>query len=793
MAKKNSDILKFITPASWWGEKWRDGLLSGNGNIGANVYGGAVDGRVVINDSSLRWQGRVHIVPDVALKLKELRKKQDQSDFVGAQKMLPMALSSKRFSPSSDFPLPVGELLYKVAHQGLVSDYSRQLDMSSGEITTTYVANGTRFSTQLFVSRDSNIVVMQMTKQGPSAISAEFTFDNMHRVNSNTKDGSSPMPDNKTVVADKDMLYFAAVNDDGTDFGVAIRFINNGGTIKAENGIIKVNACNSLTLLLSTFTQGSRERDFAKLSKNLSAIRDNYDKLLRVHTNIHSKLYYSVKVKLTNEEDDYIENLVLKTNYGELPALLIEKLYKLGRYLFISGTSNNGKLFTPTGLWNGNYKAHRSAINFAGEMQMTYLHTLQGNLLGDIDKSFAQFEANLGDYQNNALRLFGCHGALVPAVNAPNTGRLGSDDIFAIYYTGSGAWLCNYYYRYARYSGNTKFLKSRLLPFMKEVALFYEDFFVQNGDSIDIVPSPLFMRLFDSSRIVDRPVVAKNSAIDYEVARHFFCNLINGCKETGSYTKDLPRWEKLLAKLPHSQLASDGTYKEFVNSSISVDYSGVSIGTLYPTFFGSSVNFLSDEEQLASYERTADKKLQEYSSQNSYYMSILASVYARLGNSLKAKQCISNCLRACATANLSFVDKDWRGMGLCGSGIWTPVQMQTNMVITNTVQQMLMFSKDNCISIMHCTSGDWKDVSVENMIADNGVDVSFETNSNKQTISVKLLSKKECTIDLYLPLEAKKFVKNSVYKLEKKGNNRVISQLRLVANKPVTLDLKYIV
>ena len=36
----NRDTLFMRTPASWWHDLWRDGLVSGNGFIGADVYGG---------------------------------------------------------------------------------------------------------------------------------------------------------------------------------------------------------------------------------------------------------------------------------------------------------------------------------------------------------------------------------------------------------------------------------------------------------------------------------------------------------------------------------------------------------------------------------------------------------------------------------------------------------------------------------------------------------------------------------------------------------------------------------
>lgn len=126
-------------------------------------------------------------------------------------------------------------------------------------------------------------------------------------------------------------------------------------------------------------------------------------------------------------------------------------------------------------------------------------------------KTFDYFEKNIGDYRNNAQRLFGCRGIVVPVISAPNTGRLGSTDVFAIHFTGCGAWLANFYYKYAKISQNAKFLKNRLIPFMKEVALFYEDFLKYTATGLEISPSALPMRVADSYKITDRPVIAKTA------------------------------------------------------------------------------------------------------------------------------------------------------------------------------------------------------------------------------------------------------------------------------------------
>ena len=115
MADKFSNVLKFVTPARWWGEKWREGLYVGNGKVGANVYGGASEEKILINDAALNWMGRTTVVPDVSVKIKDVRRLIDNGEFMNAQQVLPTALEQKNFRPQAEYPLPLCGLGYDPA------------------------------------------------------------------------------------------------------------------------------------------------------------------------------------------------------------------------------------------------------------------------------------------------------------------------------------------------------------------------------------------------------------------------------------------------------------------------------------------------------------------------------------------------------------------------------------------------------------------------------------------------------------------------------------------------------
>ena len=788
MAENNTNVLRFCTPAKWWGELWREGLYLGNGKIGANVYGGASEEKILLNDASLNWMGRTTVLPDVSDRIEETRARIEEGDFMGAQAAIPTTLQQKNFRPQAEYPLPICELCANFTHLDTVTDFLRALDLQKGEATVSYNVAETRFKRSAFVSRADNVVVFRITKHGAGSITTRLKFSLMNPVNACAQDGTYNVPEGVETKYDRQFMCFAARNDDnGSDYGAVAKLQVLGGSVRPEEDYVDVLHAQSVLLIIKTFSFGSREREWNNIKTQLSSFKEGYDKMFKAHVAIHSKLYDSATVRLSKAEEGNVEDLLMAANAGDMPAALVEKMYKFARYLTIAGIPDDGNapLFTPTGLWNGSYKPFRAYRSASGELQMTYLHTLEGNLAFNLEKSFDYFWNNVGDDRNNAQRIFGCRGIVVPVVAAPNTGRLGSNDVYAVHFSGCAAWVAGLYYKYAKYSQNTKFLKNRLIPFMKEIALFYEDMLVHTDNGLEIIPSALPMRVADSVGFTDRPVVAKNSVLDFALAKDLLTNLIEACK-TCNVKAPLAVWKKLIDDMPANQLASDGTFKEFVNSIISVDYTGISNGTLYPAYFGEEVNFLSDEETKEYYVATADKKRCAHALQNSYNMTVLGAVYARLGEGDKANLCLTNAVRGSVINNLAFVDEDWRGMGICGNGIAPPIQLNVNMAFAHVVQQMLLYSRDEVISIFPALPNSWKNVKFSGLLAECGVSVFASLDADKGVMSVKLESKKEAYVNLYLPKFIKKLIKTNLG-VKPEGNNFDVT---VPANGTVELQYK---
>ena len=67
-------VLEMKYPASWWHDLWREGLATGNGIIGANLYGGAKKEILQLVRHDLWYDGLESEVPDVHEAFRKQRK-----------------------------------------------------------------------------------------------------------------------------------------------------------------------------------------------------------------------------------------------------------------------------------------------------------------------------------------------------------------------------------------------------------------------------------------------------------------------------------------------------------------------------------------------------------------------------------------------------------------------------------------------------------------------------------------------------------------------------------------------
>ncbi len=757
---KNKLLMK--TPASWWGAKWREALPSGNGPVGAAVYGAVHDETIMLTHEDLWHRVKTQELPDVSEKLPDVRQLLFEGMHHVADHLVADELTRLGYHPNVGYPLPLGDLKIKMpVHKGF-RNYRRALDMETGEVSVGWEDDGVAYSRKLFVSRTDDLIVMEIRSTGgPLTVDVALDLHDRADVRSWRK-GDSPLPQAVEMLADAaGFVRYAARNDDGADFGAVARVISRSGELDADAEGIHVSGGESLLVALKVFAHEDRESAWARLQGELEATAMDYQALLAPHAAEHGELFRRVQLDLGSSEEDHRvsnEELLLEAYQGEAPTALVEKMWAYGRYLLISSSREGGQPCHLYGNWCGEYRGFW-AFNMANEnLQMIYWQALSGQLAEVILPVFDYYDRLMDDFRENARKLYGCRGIFIPAVTTPPSGLLKTIRPHIIHWTGAAAWIAHHYYDYYRYTGDEGFLRERALPFLRETALFYEDFFMTGDDGLytsapSNSPENSPGNYWDGRGMGAAMETTINATMDFALAKEVLNHLVEGARLTEQYADEVEKWEEMLTRIPPYQINEDGAVKEWMHPFFEDNYHHRHQSHIYPVFPGREVTRDSDPELFRAFQTAIDKRhVIGLGEQTGWSLAHMANVYARMQDGDQALECLDQVSRSCMTSSFYTTHNDWRGMGIGVEMEWAPLQIDANMGWSSAVHQMLMHSRQGIISLLPALPGKWRSGSVVGLVARGGVRVSMEWDLEAGELQVELCSMRNAQrIELELP------------------------------------------
>ncbi|QGQ99169.1 glycoside hydrolase family 95 protein [Paenibacillus psychroresistens] len=751
--RKNKLILKY--PSSVWGARWKEALPSGNGSIGAAVYGGTYEETVMISHEDLWWQTTTPEMPDVSDKLAEVRQLLMADKAVEADQVYTKAFQERGYSPSMGCPLPLGDLKIYMPGKQAFKAYSRSLDMETGEVVVSWKDGETQFERALFVSRKQDIVVCEIRSSGSGTIESLISLDIHDRNDARTADNRvlSPLPQNMEMKVELPFIQYAASNDDGTDFGAVARVIPFNGQALADLDGLRVSNADCVLIIIKPFIKRNRVEAWLELSNELLQMEDNYEQLFIPHAAEHGAIFGAMTFDIEAEDQGSSnEELLLEAYQGEAPAALMEKMWAYGRYLLISSSREGGHPCSLMGLWCGEYSGYW-AFNMVNEnLQMNYWQALSGNMPELLLAVFDYFDRLIDDFKENARKLFNCRGIYIPAPTAPDSGLLKTLYPHIIYWTGGAGWVAQHYYDYYLHTGDLVFLKQRALPFLRETALFYLDFFTIGADGFFIsspsnspenTPGNYWKEELKDGEyegVVMETTI--NATMDFAIAKEVFTHLIEGSKITGFHLEEITDWEANLKRIPDYQINEDGAVKEWMHPYFTDNYHHRHQSHLYPVFPGTEVTRENNPELYEAFIVALNKRLIiGLKQQSGWSLAHMANIFARMGDGERAIECLDILSRSCLLNNFYTLSNDWRGMGIGMDMGWAPFQIDANMGWSAAIQEMLVFSVPGTISILPAIPKRWRKGSAGPLLARGGIEILLSWDQRAGTIDVELLSK----------------------------------------------------
>ena len=197
-----------------------------------------------------------------------------------------------------------------------------------------------------------------------------------------------------------------------------------GGELRETEGYVEVEAADEVLAVVALYAGGSHRETPEGLRELIERLPADYDELLEPHVPIHRELFERTAITLADAaSEETVDELLLRSYDGDVPTALVTLMHDFGRYLSICSSRPGGWPANLQGVWNGDYRPAWSADYHNDEnIQMNYWAALPGMLPEIALPMFDYYERYLDDYRENARRLYGCRGILVPIAQSLHGG-----------------------------------------------------------------------------------------------------------------------------------------------------------------------------------------------------------------------------------------------------------------------------------------------------------------------------------------------------------------------------------
>ncbi|MBQ8400822.1 MAG: glycoside hydrolase N-terminal domain-containing protein, partial [Clostridia bacterium] len=577
------------------------------------------------------------------------------------------------YSAAPQVPHPLGSLKISCTPETLFKGYSPGIDLQKAEGFVRYSVGENRFTRRAFFSRDCDLVILSMEADRP--FTAAYRFDLFPA-------------DGRTAENTLTETGLACRTNDGA-YGVNIRFAGDY-TAVVQNERVYVTGQKYL-VFLQTYDR-EEPADFTAETMR------SYEELLARHTALYTPLYDAVSMELADEEaHDVTNEALLKDAYQDTASpVLLEKLWRFGRYLFISASSEKGYPIPLYGLWHGGDNMPWSQYVENENVQMTYWHALAGGLADFLKPLIRYYTGKTEAFRECAKKLFGMNGIWLSAYTTPGVSGPSVPVGVIINWISGAGWICQHFWAYYRYTGDTVLLRDEIMPFMREAALFYKEYALYNAaGEVQLVPSVspentpgnLIPPFFTENMGHIAPAV-KNAAMDFAVMKELLTHFLEGIGITGLYAEEAEQYRTLLAGIPDYRINGEGALAEWMSEDLDDHYYHRHLSHIYPLFPGDEINSRRTPVWYEACRKAVHRR--DLGGQSGWSLPHMANIYARLGEGESAVQCLDILAKSVVNDVLVTTHNDWRHMGMTlDLDAFAPVQLDAGFGTVSALQEML--------------------------------------------------------------------------------------------------------
>lgn len=483
---------------------WRESLFIGNGRLGGAVWGGVRSARIDLNEDTL-WSGEPYenINTNGLPALPEIRRLLLAGKELEAQEMV----EANMLGRYNENYLALGSLKLDFELNGDVTNYVRQLDLSTAIVRECFEAGGVRYERETFASHPAQAIIVRLSARVRGKISFTASLDSQLQHTDSTGENCYELtgrcPSYSDSYRKKTNSYDAGPNPKGMTFQAELAATGEGGLIRhTEAGVVAEN-CDEVILRLVAATSfngphksPSREgKDpVAECARDLKKIsRRSYAKLRADHIKDYQSLFSRVKLDLGRNpqaESQPTDVRVKSYRPGNDPGLAA-LYYQFGRYLLIASSRAGTQPANLQGIWNNSlFPSWAANWTINCNAQINYWSVEAANL-SECHLPLLELTREISvDGTNVATKLYGARGWMAHHNTDlwRTTGPVSGEARWAIFQVGS-AWLCQHVWEHYAFTGDKQFLRE-YWPVLQGAAQFYLDSLIEEPSHGWLVTGP---------------------------------------------------------------------------------------------------------------------------------------------------------------------------------------------------------------------------------------------------------------------------------------------------------------